>query len=1245
MAITLPGTGDESQFIGSIWLPAPSPRRELQKGPVVEHLNPGLSCLRCSNERLGHPGGVDGAPGGWHQEGDEAADAFGRTEIAAVAPQEGRPGDGKGRESQPDQFLLGFPFDAAIEDLRVRPGLQGRNRKEVAGAAGPGQTGDGEHGVMIDRAHEGFVGFHPNRGAEAAEDVVDLEQVPAFFGIGEVELADLHPRQIELHGAPHQSANFGHARRRRKLAHQLTAHQTGRPGHRYHQPCVAHPSSAGNPTRSRAKGCYDASKTSGKRRPRVTKKRFLGLAILSLVAVGSWWLTSPPAKAARKPASPLHERELQNLSRGEARKIDDRVRHIGNMIQEAPNDPVLHSALAAAHFDRAQLADDPRNLIWALESALVATELDAELPEARFYQAAALSELGLRQEGLAAYDAYLAIEVDPAKRQQASQRKQELFARGARSPLELEKELVKVIEGDGDVEGFARRELPVAQSFAIERLPKRLGEAMIAGNEQEKERWLQALEAIGKVAAEVGGDPFLAEVAGSLERANPGAELGQALVDFARAVELYGARETEKAAQLLFLAGERFERERIPLHHWASYLLLACSYFAAEPDLATRLEGFSAAMASRDYQALEAFTLWLQGLYELDVAKVAESRVHLRRAIDIFKKAQWPESVGFLSLLLSDAAVLEGSTLETWRLLKAAMDATPNFRKLGHLQSIWRTAAEHALALEAHRASLRLADRAVAEGIRAAGVLPLAEALGTRATVLATAGNEAGSEKDFATIDSLLTRLPRGGDLRTEGFLLLARGRTRMQQEPSQRLAELERGIELYRQTETIGLLPELLRLRAGLEVAQGQNRVAEASLTEAARLLESQDFGALSLTERARLLETARLVFEDWVRLRAQQRDTAGALAVVERFAVFKKREPANTLAAQPSELPGDVAVIALFALPEKLLVWVGTEGGLELEEVAVPRKDLEATLSSLRQKLGSRGGSRAEVLEISGRVWQLIIGPFESKIAQRRRLIFVVDAFVGSLPAAALADQSGRFLLENHTIEVAPQWPGIGPEKSPMARNTAMIVGNPAFDQEEFPPSDFKDLPEAAQEARQVAGLYPSPDLQLAEAATVAAFFRGLAAKPAVLHVASHLAWRSRAGEIPQLLLTKDDAGGTLTAEQLEASGLEAPPLVYLAACDSAVRGTEKSKRVPSMAEVFLSRGAKAVIGSTIALGDTKAVVRLAKEFHEKYRNGGEPREILRELQLSRLKAASKGPPWWCALQVQIATVPGRE
>lgn len=107
----------------------------------------------------------------------------------------------------------------------------------------------------------------------------------------------------------------------------------------------------------------------------------------------------------------LHEQGVSQLITGSTpSQTTAAVKKLKEAARRSPGNATLLNDLAAAYLAQAYLADEPEDLVRALDTAARALEADPSLPEARFNLALALDQLQLRQLATRAWQSYLEID-------------------------------------------------------------------------------------------------------------------------------------------------------------------------------------------------------------------------------------------------------------------------------------------------------------------------------------------------------------------------------------------------------------------------------------------------------------------------------------------------------------------------------------------------------------------------------------------------------------------------------------------------------------------------------------------------------------------------------------------------------------------------------------------------------------------------------------------------------------------
>ena len=114
-----------------------------------------------------------------------------------------------------------------------------------------------------------------------------------------------------------------------------------------------------------------------------------------------------------------------------------------------------------------------------------------------------------------------------------------------------------------------------------------------------------------------------------------------------------------------------------------------------------------------------------------------------------------------------------------------------------------------------------------------------------------------------------------------------------------------------------------------------------------------------------------------------------------------------------------------------------------LKFHQVLTPHAEVEEDLQQLRQNLSEAPDRTPQVLTAAQKVYQWLIEPFESVLAQTpeiETLVFVLDGPLRNIPMAALYD-GDQYLIEKYAIAVAPRLDLFNP--SPLSRRPEVFVG----------------------------------------------------------------------------------------------------------------------------------------------------------------------------------------------------------
>ncbi|MEM7648301.1 MAG: CHAT domain-containing tetratricopeptide repeat protein, partial [Cyanobacteria bacterium P01_A01_bin.70] len=246
---------------------------------------------------------------------------------------------------------------------------------------------------------------------------------------------------------------------------------------------------------------------------------------------------------------------------------------------------------------------------------------------------------------------------------------------------------------------------------------------------------------------------------------------------------------------------------------------------------------------------------------------------------------------------------------------------------------------------------------------------------------------------------------------------------------------------------------------------------------------------------------------------------------------------------------------------------------------------------------------------------------------------VIFVPQEHLFLVPFAALQDEQGTYLIEQHTVAITPSIQVLeltsnraAPANAPATN--ALIVGNPTP-----MPGSFVPLPNAETEAATVADLLSATPLLRGDATE--AEVKAALAEADIIHLATHGEFNSTQPLQGALALAPDAQNdGFLTAAEILEQPLQAS-LAILSACDTG-RGRITGDGVIGLSRSFMAAGVPQVVVSLWQVPDQQTA-DLMIDFHtERLKQGNTP-QALREAMLSAIATYPNDPALWAAF-VQV-------
>lgn len=851
------------------------------------------------------------------------------------------------------------------------------------------------------------------------------------------------------------------------------------------------------------------------------------------------------------------------------------------------------SDLAAALLERAVNGGSAADLPAALDAAESALALEPGMVEALFNRAMALELLGLSDQAVAAWRAYLDVDANGPWAVEARAHLDRLA--GSQSSVDPFRSPDPRAAIDDHQPGEVAR-----IRFLAERdwLIRSCSPAVTAADQRRAAA--KAEEYRGRT-----GDGSLLVLVNAQRTANA----CSAYRSYAEAMARLDADDLPQATEALARVSTLLGGGESPLRLWADYHLAAIGNLARDFDRAgAELQRVTNAASSHGYVSLEAHALWTQGVVYATNNDFRRSLSFLTPALVKAKQAFEPVLEGRLQNQLAENYEYLGDSRQAWTHRAEALLLAKRFsnRRLRHsvYGSLAAVSLRRGMPLAA-RTFLEAQYRANAQGAPPASRLTL---LLRQAESDLASGDVAAAGRRLDDAQAALSEMgadPRTGSLK--GRLLLTRARHALQAEQpstavaltSEALPSFDRGRDL----QAIDAL--LLRARAWHDLGKPTE-----ARTDAAKVLDllgsrraggASFFGSPELTPVEagfdQLLETA---------------DSDDALRLA---AATRKLTSPVPFQGDGSESPQG-ATLYFKVLPARIRAWMIVDGTVHERSLALGRTDAVRLVKSVLAASESTTGSARPVEDLE-KAFTVLLIPFDAQLARQPLLRIVADWPLDGLPFGALRNPgTRRFVAEDHAIVMAPTL-------SPSPRRVAsrapaadlLVVANP--DRGSDSEGGLPPLPWAEREGALVSGLYARVVLLLGNEATPRALLAN-APRARVVHVAAHAIVDRVDGRRSRLLLAGDREGrGDLFGEQLVQQAWEGIDTVVLAACATAEPDRRPSSPL-TLATQVLAAGPRFVI-ATLRPIDDRLASAFFFELHRLLATGVPAPEALQRTQVS--------------------------
>lgn len=960
-------------------------------------------------------------------------------------------------------------------------------------------------------------------------------------------------------------------------------------------------------------------------------------------ASGPGWLLAGRDLAAVVPA-PQHGQAQRGTQALLAGRMADALSAFRSLALDLPENAAVQSNLAALYLARAErLYGSAYDLVLALESAERAVHLAPHFAPALFNLAEARTRLHLPVAATETWNRFLQHGTS-ARAERAQHAMAALHQPSAWEDWQAERarfEAAALAGNEAELRDLVSRFPLFARLHAEEILLPAWARALLAGDREDAERLLAALDSIGRVFAERTHDAMVVDTIGLVERAGAARRLqiARGIAAFGEGMARYRQVVTENPAEPLRRAAETLDG--CPLGLWARLYgcvpLLYSDSIAAETVL-RRLE--EATDASR-YPVLAGRVRWLRGTAAINRDRPEQAIAHYKIAFARLAGSEGPQSAEFLHLLLAEAFGKAGEREEEWAQRLAALLSGG---RTGELRAVFSTLYDTIESLLA--AGRPWAAQAFArelQGVAHQWGIPTAraEAALQRGRVLEVLGDRARASREFRRARASLQAVGFEDFRERIGMTLeMAEGQALAASDPAAAIPWLTSALARQRRHAYLYQQAALLSVRARAFHAVGRLEEEAADLEQAIEIFETRRADITDPGLRQSAFEAAQSAFDQMVSLQAEGLgDAERALAYAERSRgrllldqlLDGKAREAFSLADLGQALPAGTALVEYALLPDRLYIWTLADRRLQLHVEPVAAAELERLVEQLEIGIGDGSVSRQEPGPAAA-LYDHLFRPIARDLSPDARLVLVPDRCLARVPFASLFDAArARFVVEEWAITVQPSaslFNEIARRTPGRATVGLLVVGDPAFDRSLY--RSLARLPAAADEASQIADLYGGATLLADTSATRGAFVRG-APDAAVIHVAGHALPDPREPQRSFLVLRPDRPGDTGALSAVDVAGLDlsGTRLIVLSVCRGVAGGDVGRESVSGLAAGFLAAGAGSVVASLWNVSD-EATRDLMVELHRRYRATGSPAQSLRAVQRAALQRGDPPAEW---------------
>lgn len=849
-------------------------------------------------------------------------------------------------------------------------------------------------------------------------------------------------------------------------------------------------------------------------------------------------------------------------------EVDDAIRLLERAIadsadssEEGERKARLLSDLSAAYLTRAASQDRADDYPLALENATNAVEVSPRLPEALYNRALALESLHLKEQAIAAWEAFLAIESDPGWSGDAARRLEAL------------------------------RALPNPRATSQAATPPRSAywERFVSATTAERRSAVRAeMAATADESVSRAHDSMDRESLDRLDRVRS-PELALAHLKFTRAVEAYEVRGRLREALPDWEAARAvFLKHGSPMSNWADFYVAVARYY--EGGISESHAAFKrlASDRFRRYPSLQGQALWMIGLTNVVQGRPGLAEASYEQASELFREIDDEDSLSAIESLRATNAWRLGQFGLGWERMRSALDGlgavVPRRRHIALFNAAYWL---HGGGL--HRAAAAFDHAVSANAIRSDRLDWRVEGLHLEARGALSAGNLAVVRDRTHRVLSLLPGLadPILRDrVRARSLAVIASTRVSARDA----IADLNEALSLLERQQSEPLRAEVL---AGLVRRHREIRDFESASIFLEQAIEVHDAARRSGVVDAYRVGAFARAFDlatEVANLAIERGDPALGLVGVDGLRAREARLDGTRTRLSITALPHDVLFIEYVVAEDGLLVWGILNGETRFSRVSISNRALAALVED---HIGNLQRADLTSWSVSGKSLRRLLLPTEIEpwLRAAKRLVCVPDGPLFAIPFASLGGtEPGGLLVDLLPTIVTPSigyyLEQLAVQTSKRSRDGLFAVGDPDASR-----LGFVRLPRAAEEVRAIATTLPGGTTLLGPNARRNAVLNGIG-RARVFHFSGHATSpRSNLGGAePALVLATTDGEEDpfLRASDPEWRAAKGLYLAILASCSTARGDFQGGEGPQSLARSLLRHGTRSVIASLWPIDD---------------------------------------------------------